>query len=135
MRKFTVIVLAIGVIFILQGCATSQKEVPEPDGKLLTQSELEQLHNNRFKYDYKIKKTGRSGTVTSYPDGTQTIDWKTPGNSGTDTGNYKITNGQKCNTWDTLPSSSNKCWKFYKIGEYHFITLATDGESSEVIIK
>ena len=46
MRKITFIIIALGVILSLQCCASVEKKLPEPEGQLLTQSELEQLYKH-----------------------------------------------------------------------------------------
>jgi len=124
MRKIALIVLAIGVILILQGCATSQKEIPEPEGTLLSHRELEQLFKKECTFDYKST-SGEWGTETHYPTGETKVHWKVRGYSGRLTGTYTIENGQICNKWDDSPLHV-KCHKFYKIGENIYHTTCTN---------
>ena len=134
MRKFTGLFLVIGIIFIFQSCATAKKEIPVPEGTLLTQSELEQLFKNSTTYDYKNTKGGW-GTITTFPNGTQQIEWNIPNEDGKDTGTYKIVNGKKCNYWDNLPPREDECFQFYKIGENEYNTLADDGKITVTTFK
>jgi len=118
MRKLTIIIFVISVIVILQGCAASPKELPEPEGTLLSQSELEELFKNECTYDYKTN-SGEWGTQTHFPTGVQNLHWKVRGNSGNIAGTYTIENGQKCNKWDD-PSLKVKCWEYYKISDKEY---------------
>jgi hypothetical protein len=101
---------------------------------LLNQNELEQVHKGETTSDYKSSR-GSSGTITTYPDGKQRINWKALGDTGSDIGTYKILNGEKCNQWNNLPPDASKCWKFYKIGENKYSTSAPDGESVIMTFK
>jgi hypothetical protein len=125
MRKITFIIIALGVILSLQCCASVEKKLPEPEGQLLTQIELEELYQNACIIYYTDKKD-KNGIITAFPTGMQIISWKTPGMKGRDTGSFKIENGKKCDKWDTLPPSENQCWKFYKIGENEYRSESTD---------
>ncbi len=128
MRKITFIIIALGVILSLQCCASVEKKLPEPEGQLLTQSELEQLYQNANIINYTDKKD-RNGIITCFPTGMQIIDWKGPSVRGRDTGSFTIEDGQKCDEWETLPFSEKQCWKFYKIGEKEYRTVSSDGRS------
>ena len=128
MKKLTFIIVALGVILTFLSCATSDKKLPEPEGQLLTQIELEELYQNAC-IIYYTDKNDRNGIVTAFPTGLQIIAWKTPGMKGRDTGSFKIENGKKCDKWDTLPPSENQCWRFYKIGENEYRTESTDHRS------
>jgi len=128
MKIFTFIIVAFGVILAFQSCATSDKKLPEPEGQLLTQIELEELFQNACIIYYTDKKD-TNGIITAFPTGMQIIDWKTPGIKGRDTGSFKIENGKKCDKWETLPPSENQCWRFYKIGENEYRTESTDHRS------
>jgi len=132
MRKLTLIILALGVIFIFQCCATSEQEIPVPEGLLLSQSEVEQLYKNECTCDY--YNMGASGTVTTFPNGTQKINWKSVYSGGSDTGTYRIVNGQKCDEWDNTPGET-KCSKIYKIGEKNYKFVSDDEIISEVTFK
>ena len=128
MRKLISIVFAIGLIFIFQSCATSEKQLPEPEGQLLTQSELEQLYKHACVINYTDKKD-RNGIITCFPTGMQIVDWEGADVRGRDTGSFTIEDGQKCDEWDTLPFFEKQCWKFYKIGEKEYRTVSSDGRS------
>lgn len=128
MKKLTVIIVALGAILVFLSCATSDKKLPELESQLLTQIELEELYQNACIISYTDKKD-TNGIITAFPTGMQIIDWKTPDIKGRDTGSFKIENGKKCDKWDTLPSSENQCWKYYKIGENEYRTESTDHRS------
>jgi len=128
MRKITFIIIALGVILSLQCCASVEKKFPEPEGQLLTQSELEQLYKHACVINYTDKKD-RNGIITCFPTGMQIVDWEGDNVQGRDTGSFTIEDGQKCDKWDTLPFSEKHCWKFYKIGEKEYRTVSSDGRS------
>ncbi len=128
MKKITFIIIALGVILSLQCCASVEKKLSEPEGQLLTQSELEQLYKHACVINYTDKKD-RNGIITCFPTGMQIVDWEGADVRGRDTGSFTIEDGQKCDEWETLPFSEKQCWKFYKIGEKEYRTVSSDGRS------
>ena len=132
MRRFTVIAIALGIIFIFQNCATSEYELTVPEGVLLDQSQLEQLFKTECTFYFK-NSIGQSGTLTCYPDGTQELIVDEHPDFAL-YGTYKIENGQKCNKWDD-PRVPLKCWKYYKIGEKKYRFVSHDGIVAKVNFK
>jgi len=128
MRKLTFIIFALGVILIFQSCATSEKELAEPKGILLGQSELEQLFKNECSYYYRNSE-GHSGTNTCFPDGKQKMKWR----AGSDTGTYRIINGQKCNKWKDTNPGKEECYQFYKIHENKYSSVCTNCSKSWIL--
>jgi len=64
MKKLTFIIVALGVILAFLSCATSDKKLPEPEGQLLTQIELEELYQNACIIRLNIKSIMKSGSIT-----------------------------------------------------------------------
>lgn len=127
MRKLTFIILALGVILILQSCAMSEKKLPEPEGVLLGQSELEKLHSNDITYIVNTNKSQVEIKETNYPDGTTKYTWKSGGDKGGDDGTYRIINGQKCTSYKSIHKGKERCWNVYKINDDKYYIECTDG--------
>jgi len=127
MRKLTVIILVLGVILSLQGCATFDKKLPETEGTLLTQSELEKLFSNEVTYSLKSNKLRIKVTETTFPSGEQILIWTSNTETGKDIGTYRIINGQKCNKWENTDAGKERCWRVYKISETKYYIECTDG--------
>ncbi len=104
----------------------------EPKGILLGQSELEQLYKNERSYNFRNSE-GLSGTTTCFPNGNQNINWKTAKAAGSDTGTYRIINGQKCDKWEDTFSAQERCYKFYKINENEYSTVCTNCSDNSIV--
>ena len=127
MRKVTVIILVLGVILSLQSCAMSEKKLPEPEGVLLSHSDLEKLFSNKTTFIVSTNKSEVDTKQTSYPGGTCNYTWKAHGEKGEGYGTYRIINGQKCISWENILNGKEKCWNVYKINDDKLYIECTDG--------
>ncbi len=126
MRKLTAIILVLGVILFLQSCAMSEKKLPEPEGVLLGQGELEQLFSKNIGFDGRYNKMSYANFRTQIqPDGKQITTWfNKDGEQGESmNGMYTIKNGQKCDNY----IGEEKCWKYYKIDQEKYYIETNDG--------
>ena len=127
MKKLTFIIVALGVIFVFLSCATSDKKLPEPEGVLLSQSELEKIHSDEITYTVKTNKSPVEVTETCFPNGTNKYTWSSGEEQGGDTGTYRIIDGQKCSSYKSINNGKEKCWKVYRISDKKVYIECTDG--------
>ena len=104
----------------------------EPKGILIGQSELEQLYKNECTYEFRNSE-GVWGTTRCFPNGNQDINWRTAEAVGSDTGTYRIVNGQKCDKWENIPKAKERCYKFYKINENEYTTVCTNCSEQSIV--
>ena len=127
MKNFISITFALGVIFVFLSCATSDKKLPEPEGVLLSQSELEKIHSEERTYTLKTNKSLVEITETCFPNGTNKYTWRSGEEQGGDTGTYRIINGQKCTSYKSINKGKERCWKVYKMSDDKYYIECTDG--------
>ena len=90
------VAIAYGMIIYIPIAQTE-----EPKGILMGQEELEQLYKNECTYEFRNSE-GVWGTTRCFPSGNQDISWRTAEAVGSDTGTYRIVNGQKCDKCDVI---------------------------------
>jgi hypothetical protein len=125
MRKLTFIIIVLGVIVSFLSCATSDKKLSEPEGVLLSQSELEQLFSknlNLIRRDNTFHPTMR---LDMRPNGMQMMTWLKEDGEHRESmsGMYTIKNGQKCDNY----IGQEKCWNIYKVSEEKYYFETNDG--------
>ncbi len=125
MKKLTFIIIVLGVIVSFLSCATSDKKLSEPEGILLSQSELEQLFSKTISLIQRDNTVLPTKKMTMHPNGTQMLTWLKEEGEVRDsmTGMYTIKNGQKCDNF----VGQEKCWKIYKVSEEKYYIETNDG--------
>jgi hypothetical protein len=118
MNKLTVIIIMILIILSLNCFATSDKKPFEPEGIMLSQSELEQLFSNKITFDAQLKDA--TVEVTCFPNGTMEVNYGGVKSSGT----YRIINGKKC---QKIEFGKEYCLIYYKMSENKYCVLNDDG--------
>ncbi|MGE5255153.1 MAG: hypothetical protein ACM3KE_00700 [Hyphomicrobiales bacterium] len=122
MKKPLMLILAVGILIGVAGCASHELQLKLSGAKMLNQVELEQL----FYADRVAEFSSPEGsaTVTYYPDGRQDIEWK----NGKDSGSFRIENDEFCSTWTRLRNGLESCSKIYRIDAREYEFVSPDGE-------
>lgn len=115
-------IVAAGLALTLVGCGSAEKMAQDKGHVPLTQAELEQMHAQTRTVSW-TNPAGRSGTATYEPDGTASVTWA----GGTDTGQWRISDGRFCSQWKTLRNGAENCTRTYKVGDNEYRAYNPDG--------
>jgi hypothetical protein len=114
-------IVVIGVFSAFYGCASHELQFRISGAHIMSQSDMEQLfyaeRTVRFSFP------GGLATVRYHPDGRQEIEW----DNGKDAGRFRIENEEFCSTWERLRNGAESCLKVYKVSEYEFEFMSSDG--------
>ena len=121
MKRYITFIVVIGVVFVFYSCASHEPRFRILNAKILNKSDMEQLFYAERTVKFSIP--GGFATVRYYPDGRQEIEW----DNGKDAGRFRIENGEFCSTWERLRNGVESCLKVYKVSEYEFEFMSSDG--------
>jgi len=121
MKLHITFIVVIGVVSAFYGCASHELQFRISGANIMSQSDMEQLFYAERTVRFSIP--GGFANVRYYPDGRQEIEW----DNGKDAGRFRIENEEFCSTWERLRNGAESCLKVYKVSEYEFEFMSSDG--------
>jgi hypothetical protein len=119
--------IAVVVCAFLSACASEPKQTDEEaflastKAALMNQQDLEQLYARELKVS--IVHPRGSGTVTNYPDGSETMIF----NGQSSTGQWDVKDGLRCDAWDAGPQT---CKRVYEISDSEYMQFELNGAAN-----
>lgn len=126
--RVTGVMVVSTLALTLAGCGTAEKRMQDQGYAPLTQTELEQMHARTRTMSWS-NPAGSSGTVSYEADGAAEVNWS----GGTDTGRWRIDEGQFCIQWQTIRNGVENCTRLYRAGDNEYRVYNMDGTLNSTV--
>lgn len=121
------LIFVLMTALLMQGCASQRAPYSEPEGTLMTNSDLATLFSQPGQAEFA---NSRGISVVSYaPDGTQTL----KKGSFSDVGTYRIDGNQLCSKWKKIRNGAEECSTLYRTGAKEYRVASQTGGKGGVL--